>query len=530
MTPRPKNQPPDHPQTPAPKRWLILSSVLIGGWLVFLGLTSWRYSTPGSPDEAGNALIARQLAATNTYRVPVALSPRQLEVYRPRSLSTQGSTLTSGSFLGFVQVQAAGQRLFGDAGPIVVTLALLAGAIIALYRIGRRYWEWPWALLACGLIATMPAVAIFNTLPWHHAAIFTSLLVLTGLAVLRFQEHQTIGRAMIIGAVYGLALMIRPVDVLFTGPAVAVVMLAHHRGWLYGLIALGVALVVQLPWLIAGWHLFGGFLATGYTTTGISPTSDGQAGLAWWRIFVPPGGWSWHFWQAGWEGIVTPVPAVSAMAILSLVAYVRRKFTSLKKVVKIGAVSIFTVYYIVYYGSLDLRPLTFTAVGFQISYIRYWLPLMAAMAAGVMVFLRGLSGLPRRTGILLGLTVILANAVTTIWHDSGFVGQARRDASQVAIQRGVLAATEPTSMIVAYNYDKVLVGRRLTSYRGPMNDSEWQLLAEIVAERPTYMLVTPVSPPLDQLASGAAQQQLRLERLSTISDATLWRLTSETGT
>jgi len=504
---------------------IVIVSVI--AWVSYLGWSASRMTTTGSPDEAANRLISKQLATTGSYRMPTALTSAQLQVYRPRSLSVSGSDLGPGSFLGFVQYHAIAQRVFGTHGSIILTLVIFGVALLALYRIGRRYWEPVWAMMAVLLAATMPAVAIFNTLPYHHAALFTSSIIISGWALLRFQEVQTWRRAIVFGLFYGVALSIRPVEVLFTGPIVAVVMLVHRHGWRYLLGAVGATMLVQVPWLIAGTVVFGAPLASGYTTSGVNLVmSDAPgSGVAWYRLFLPPGGvFSWHTWSAVWDSFVRLTPLHASLVTVAIIYYLRRKLTSWSKFAKLGVVILMLGYYLAFYGSLDLAPITIENVGFQISYLRYWLPFTVAMAAGIIVTLRAAFRWPIRWGVTACLVLICLNVSTVIWHNSGLLAARDQDLRQVRIQSDVLGATQPSSLVIAYNYDKLFVGQRMTSYRGPKDIGDWIVLRSVASDRAVYLLTTPVSIRPESMTAAAADVGLTTTKVLSVSDATLWRL------
>lgn len=507
----------------------IVGLIALAGWLAWVGWQTTQHSVSTSPDEAANRFMATSWAQTGSLHVPTALSAAQLAAFHPRSFAIHDTQLWPGSFVGFVMLVGWLQRL-GTAGPIILTLLISGLSIVAWYRLGRAFWEPAWALGAAALMTSLPVLIAHQVLPYTQPTLYVSFLMLAGYALLQYQQRKTATWAVIVGLLYGLALFIRPVEVLFTGPMIAVVILAHRK-YRHFLITVLTTLVVQLPWLIVAYQTFHAVLGSGYSLEGVSVSTAGSA-LPLWRIVLTPAGgaWSWHWLVSVRDYLLLLYPAMSAMSAVALWLYFRRKFIEPIKIFKIGMVILLGVYYLAYYGSWNLYvDATASRIGSAASYARYWLPLYIAMTAGVIVFLRTTLARFRPLALTMIGVLVAVNFWTWWSHPSGYRAVIKDDRHLLALRQQVLTSTEPDSLVIAGQNDKLLVGYRLTSYAYPTAAGEWQLLNTMVKQRPVYILA--INPPVSQpsLAEQAAKQHLTLKLKTNTADGPLWQLVSTGG-
>ena len=508
--------------------WLIISGVLIIAWLIVVMFYASRYSGYNYPDEAANAFFAKQFAQTSQFTYDTGLTPAELSIYHPRSVGISGSFYVPGSFVGFITLHGLLQKI-GSIAPTVFTWIIFLLAILAWYCLVRRYWDKNWALFSIAAIITLPAVVAFLHLPWLHAMLLTSFFMLTGWALVRYQERQTWVRAVMVGICYGAALFIRPVEALWTFPAVVLVMIVHRQRRRFIIAMLVTVMLMQLPWMIMAKTTFGTVLGSGYTTQGLAFTTldetAGSQGLSWYRTLIPPGGWSWHFFSAAWESLFALMPAVAFMTVIALAIYFKRKFVNISKVLKIGAIMLFVAYYLVYYGSLDLAQNGPAVAGSITSYVRYWLPLIVAMVAGVVVTLRWIYRRQPWVAIVLAGIVLTSNMWSSVWHfNSGLRSLRQQDLRFQSVQRVVKQYTEANSLIITGRYDKTLLASRIVSYRQPITEDEWTVLSNIVARRPVYLIGSILATSEATLRDKATAHNLVVTSVTAIDDSTLWRL------
>ena len=499
--------------------WLLLLA-----WFVILGVTQAGHLPASSPDEAANHLFSQSLASSGTLHVPTRLTVEQNAIFHARSVAPQETALVPGSFLGFTLMSSLWLRL-GFYGPYVASSIMALVAVWAVYRIGRRYWERPWAMIAAVSVATFPGYIAFVSLPYHQAGLYTSVLVVAGLCMLRFEEQPTYRRAAVLGLLYGLAISIRPVEVLWTGPIIAVLQCVKPQGWKKLLVTMITTLLVQVPWLVAGVQVYGSILGSGYTVHGLTLSTDVSAnGRSLWALFVPPGGsWSWSAWSHFMTTTAWLFPVTSAMAAIALVKYFRRKFVGIRKVTKIGAVVIFVGIYIMYYGSENIAPNTPARVSFLSSYVRYWLPLLVAMSIGAVVFLRLVIRRWRYVVPIIAAIWVLNGWQLWSHESAGLSAQVRRDLRFRTIQAQVRTQTGTDGFLFAGQLDKVIVGLRDTSFRIPETTTEWQVLADMSHQRPVYMLASAWPSSYAEVQQSAAAVGVSVVTVGRVDGEGLWQ-------
>lgn len=498
-------------------------------WVVF------GTKTYGSPDEAANAFFIRQLATAGTLSADSSQLPAgsgeqstsaQLAYWHPRSMQVDGQKLKPGSFLGLVLVGGTLDFLTFNGAHRLLTPSLALVGLWALYLILRRFWNQWWALLGSSLVALHPVWWQFQTRPWFHNGAFASLLVMAGWRLLRLWEEGTARNAAWFGLAFGAALFFRPVEVIWAGPLVAIVLLAQ-RQWRNLVIAATITLFVQLPWLISGWQLYGPSLGAGYSAAQLDtePVSVGDAFSPLPGVFVPPGGWSWNWMQSAWWYLVMMVPVWSAATAVALMFYFLRLRTQRLKMLKIILVGIILAYFLSYYGSWDLYPLEPpTRVGSLASYARYWLPLYVAMVVGVLWVLKRL----RRFRLILAASIIAlltSQTVAILFHPtSGLVRRLKSEALATTKRQTILDHTPADAAIVAGHFDKLLWPERIVSFRLPRTPDEWDAFRQLATTRPIFLYVTPRQYRLSDLQRQLAPRQMSITRDRVIGGDELWRV------
>lgn len=467
--------------------------------LFFLGaLIFWAQflSTPStaSPDEAANARFSARVADGQSLRIPTTLTAEQLRSFRPRSTAIDGTDVLPGSFTGFVLIHGYLQRFLGQTGSLFfLTLVHLAG-LFAWYRIVRRYWEPRWAVLSVAHLVSHPAVWQFLTLPMYHAGLFLSLLIITGLTLVRFQESSTWKRGVIVGLMAGITLFVRPSEILWVAPAIAVIMIARPGGWKKIIATAGVIALVQLPWMMVSQSLFGSFTGSGYTPSGLGEeiAVGGQTLPRWLYLLTPLGGqWSWSFLRHTWDYLVTMFPVYSLLSFVALAAYFRRKLVGWGKWVKIGLLTLIGGYFLAYIGTWELYAnVPPSSVGSLSSYARYGLPLLAACTAGVIVFSRSVVRLRFSWVAGIAAVVLVANVHSIFSHPSaGLRSRLAQEREHQAIRTDLLLHTSPDTLIFTGRADTIMMDERLVAYSYPSSVETWQMVKKMTAERPVEFLL-----------------------------------------
>jgi len=506
----------------------LTAGLLMLVWIVLSGWFVARVTIVGSPDEAANRYFMTHLAQTGQYRVDTGVSAEALNYLHPRSMATQGQFLASGSFLGLVQTGAVMMKLGGaGAEKILIPMVSLAG-LVAMFFVFRRFWGRWWSLFGAVLIALHPAFFEYATLPYMHNGALVALLMIAAWATLRLLEQPTVWKSILVGLSYGGALFFRPVEVLWTAPAL-IILLVARKLW-RELIFVGIVTVlVQLPWLLINKEIYGSYLSSGYTPSGVfSDAVGGEAVTApLKKIFTPPGGeWSWHWLSSTWWYFILFLPTWPAAALVAISRYFHRKYVSWSKSLKLSVISLIGIFPLIYYGTWNLYPTTPAAdVGALASYVRYWLPLYIVMAPGVIIVLRFIQ---RRAVYISVAAILLIAQASTIWlHPvSGLRARLHANTKNENIRRQVVAVTESNAIIIAGHADKYFQQDRLSGFRLPQNEGEWKILQTVVNQRPVYLYVAVGAVDTAQAATTMADFQLQMEKVLTINRETLWKITS----
>ncbi len=509
-----------------------------GSWSIWVSLflcsavivaVAVRATSYGSPDEAANAFFIHQLATTGQPVAATGLNSTELSYIHPRSMVIQGSLLKSGSFLGLIQVDGFVEHLFGPGTSRAVVPILSLIALAAFYGLLRRFWSHSWALLGTTLLAVNPVWFQFQTLPMFHNGAFASLLVVTGYFLRRQFEQPSWRWATAVGLAYGAALYFRPIEVIWTGPLMAIVLLTMPGRWKWFSLVVGLTLLVQTPWLVADQHVYGSALSTGYTPDGVVSGEPNATSVVTtlWHLFLPAGGqWSLHFLSSFWWYFVLMLPASSVLAAASLGVYFRRKFVTWKKVLKLTVVTALAFFPFIYYGSWNLYPLLSSSrVGTLSSYDRYWMIMFVAVIPGVVIMLKRLWSIRPWLAAVATILLLSSHIAMIVWHPgSGLLVRWERQREARQLTRAVAAATQTPSVIIAGQADKYFVGERLTAYGLPTTARQWLVLMSLSSQRPTYLLdsATSLSPAALQTTLGA--HHLSLGQKIAVSHDTLWRI------
>lgn len=517
---------PPRTEPPASRAFFITAGLSALLWLLSIGWIAVTSVGLRSPDEAVNRYFIQRLATTGNLTVETGLLPVQLEVLRPRSVVVDGSTIKPGSFLGLIEVGGLIQRLSGAVGVRLLTPLIIFAGCVALFRVFRRFWGRWWSLLGVIAVAFHPAIFTYSTLPYLHNGAFLGSLMISGWCLLRLLEYPTFFRAIVAGLAFGGALFFRPIEAIWTAPLIIILLFAR-RLWLPAVVFVLGVVIVQLPWLIMNITTYGSMLTTAYTPSGVFNSESALSTISepTRRLLTPPGGvWNWHWLSSAWWYLVLLTPVWSLMAVLATGAYVKRKFGSWKKVVKLSLIGVVALFPLVYYGTWDLYPTTPAQdVGVYAGYVRYWLPYYVAMAAGVVVLLRQL----RQPALVLAVfTFMLGSQIIAIWNHpaSGLRSRMSSD-DRVQQQRlGVLLNTEDDAIIIAGQHDKQFFDLRLSVPRLPQLDADWVHLKSVARSRPLYYYAAPGDGALEGNETQLIQFGFEVRERARIGNDVLFRL------
>jgi hypothetical protein len=288
-----------------------------------------------------------------------------------------------------------------------------------------------------------------------------------------------------------------------------------------------VVLCVQLPWLIANRTIYGSFLSSGYTPGGVFIDAVGSEAVVApvKKLFTPPGGvWSWHWLSSTWWYFILLVPAWSAMALVAIVRYYRRKYVTWSKALKLSILSLIGIFPLVYYGTWNLYPNTPAAdVGAMSSYSRYWIPLYLMMVPGVIITLRMLS---KRWIIVVAAVVLGLSQIIAVWSHpvSGLNARFNGDKKNRNVREQVLSVTETNAVIIAGHADKYFQDERLSAFRLPQTNAQWQTLQKLLTIRPVYLYVAVNAVDTGEAITNMQSFGMTMEPVLTIGREVLWKI------
>lgn len=497
-------------------------------------LFSYQLSQPyifRSPDEAANHVFITRQAAGEPLYLSSPLTTTEQQFFSPRSVAVRDEKILPGSFPGFVLLLGTITGWFGTIGLHFFQVSAILLGLVCWYRIVRRYWEPLWALASVVLVASHPVVVQFVTLPLFHAGLFLVGLLLTGLTLLRYQEQPQWSRAAWVGLSAGAALFIRPSEALWVVPAISVIMISRPKGWKHLWLTGLLVAALQLPWMIVSYDVFGSLFGTGYTPNGIDIGigSATLSGSSWLRLLTPAGGlWNWAFLRHAWDYAIALFPVYSLASAVSLVWYFRRKFFHWTKVLKIGLIITFGVYFLAFYGTWELYPGALPgAFGTWNSYDRYWLPLFVGTAAGVIVFFRGIALWSFRHSLPFFLAILVVNGWTIWAHPiAGLQVRNERAKTELHLRQTVLDAIPKNSFLFAHGPDQIFIPDLATSFYMPSSVESWLSVASITKRMPTFLLIDAKGKSVATWNTEAKVADLTVETVATIDGYILAHVTN----
>jgi hypothetical protein len=164
-----------------------------------------------SPDETAVAVSARNLLKTGSFVIQTANDDPLLH---PRSFVSVSNGIVPVGFLGMPLLVFLFLRLFGDSGLVLFTPLLTLSVIIPLWSFTRGWGRFAQTTTVLGWM-TFPTVilyanrGLFPNLPVVCLALWSSWLLWSG---------SNRPRVIIAGAIAGLALIIRPIEIIWIFP------------------------------------------------------------------------------------------------------------------------------------------------------------------------------------------------------------------------------------------------------------------------------------------------------------------------
>ncbi len=251
---------------------LFLIGLVLLGSLTFLIFPSLGASTFLSPDETANAVVASQIALHGT---AIVSDPyiQMLPWAHPRSFVDGVGGIVPVGFLGMSMVLALIQRVLGLGGVLFFTPILALSVLFPL-------WSWTKSWGKIGQIGTLVGWLTFPTvILYANRGLFANLpvvcLTIWAAWLLWFaRQNESKARPYFIafsGALAGLALVMRPVEVFWIAPALIVsyFIASQEKISLRTMLIHKIFFVIPFAILLAfsawfSFHTYGHWLITGY--------------------------------------------------------------------------------------------------------------------------------------------------------------------------------------------------------------------------------------------------------------------------
>lgn len=516
------------------------------GLLFFLSSSLLSLHLPfifNSPDENANAIFTEVFAHTGTLTVSEPLNVIVGGVLHPRSVVAVGDRLVPGSFLGLPVLYGIVAAVVGTNATRFLTPLLAVLAAFAWFALTER-------LFASRRVAFVSALALlFHPAFWYYAGrsmmhnvpFVCFLIFAAAVFVLRPFDRWKID-SFIAGLLLGVALFFRTFEALWILPLVFILFIvcrkklcSLHEIWIF---FVGV-LVAMTPLIALNVQLYGGPFLTGYTYRAAAATiaspgaSDVQTqltgnsnSLALTLLTVKH--WLGSTWRNVWAYGVTLFPWLAAASIVGALVLLgekrRRDWVLVTLVVSV-------VLALIYGGwNFNDNPNPNT-ISIGTSYVRYWLPifvLSTPLIAESLIWLSHRARAKSAASIILGGLVLLmfGLSVSPVFFATDGLEVMRQSLQGFVSDRAqVLAATEPSSVIVVDRDDKILWPERQV-IQPLRDDTTYASLPIIAKSAPLYYFgLTLPETDLDYLN----QQKLpglglQIQAVKTIDTKTLYKI------
>ncbi len=501
------------------------------------------------PDETTYHFFATRVARGESLAVSEPRNVAAGNLIHPRTANVRADgAIVPGAYLGLPLWYGLIGRVFGERAMLFVTPILAALGLLAFASIIRRLAGASVALIATVLLALHPSLWLFTATAFLPNAPFVAL-VLLGFAVL-LREHSNAPNTgsecsenysrirgirmrfaafgcpsgalhwFLAGLLIGLALTIRTHELVWvlavtlwaflrcSGGLQAATWRAEARRYTGSIAVLIIGLALPfLPILVLNAQLYGSPFTTGYALLqdgGAAPTEFASSLFSgWFTALVAPFGWyPIEAFARFWQYLVVPYPWAAALAVTGFLSTILSHFrTKMRKEilsqgwVAMGTIA-FTVWLILYYGSWTIAdPLVRETNVLTISYVRYWLPITIVLAFWAAVGLQWvLDRCATRWRPHIAMLVLLGIALVsfrTVVADpiEGLLRQRQALAEHRTRARAVIAATEPSAVIISHRMDKVFYPERAVVHASEDTSGDPNFLSRIralVGSAPAY--------------------------------------------
>lgn len=496
------------------------------------------------PDSMANYFFAGQLAQNNSLSYDEPLNLLADDFVQPRSVNVFNHHIVPTGFLGFILICGVLAKLIGLYAVLLITPLLMVLAVWAFYGLVKRLYDERVALIGALLLFILPPVWYYASLPMLSNVLFLSLVIIAYYFYFKQTEQKKYWLSLITGLLFGLALIIRPMEFVWVGILLGVPVLVNreHFKLKRALVLVAGVLVSIIILLMVNQKLYNNAFYTGYLNlesskgdsviTRLPPAlaTNLSAGLAYPKLILAPFGihprlilhnLNNYFVKLLWPWCLLLLGTL----ILGVRQFKKNKLSQAQKVYAWLALLVGLIL-VVYYGSWlldDKLTLRLNTIG--ISYVRYWLPLYVLLLP-VMAW-----GLERGTRIFKSAVIrviILAVIYLLLLIFSYRVvylntGDGLRDQAQVTINNyqlldAVKAQVNKEAVIITDREDKIL----FPEYSVVMFfNNDYRIFAplkKIIGVRPIYYLTQSGSNTLAEINTRLSELGLKLTKSVRVDD------------
>ena len=425
--------------------------------------TGYRFDWP---DETANYFWIHYYAKTGQLVVEEPLNLVADNQIHPRSFNVRpDGSLVPGSFLGLILFYGWISKLLGSW--IILYLTPLFGVlgVLAFYGIIRRLFDDQVGLLTTILILIHPAWWYYSATTLLPNVTFLSL-VTAGAYFLYRREALNFWSALGSGLAFGLALAVRPAEIVWVGLVVLVSVgygWKHNRSLVLLVVTIAAAVLAFLPTLYWQQLIYGDLLTTGYDQLTVASASSCQACAVAQSLFTPFGlhpnlighNLYLHYFRRLWWYVL--------LMIFGLAVFLANPGQQKNR--RIGYLLfglVISLLLAVYYGSWEFTDqLTVNLNTLGISYVRYFLPLyilpIPFIAAGLISTFRYFAARWAALFLLLILVGVgYLSAQLVLYQKADSLMPVRQRVAEYRVTAAaVYEKTETESVIITVRKDKL---------------------------------------------------------------------------
>lgn len=444
-----------------------LSTVWMGTLILLLSTAFFVLPSMGldvflSPDETANAVSARTFASTGSFRV--AGSVVAVPWAHPRSFTASSAGLLPVSFLGMPLLLGVVGKIVGSLGMIALAPLLAISVLFPLWSFTR-----PWGRM--GQFATVIGWMTFPTVVLYANRGFFPNLPVVCLAIwsawLAWRSRST-GTLVASGLLAGLALVIRPTEVIWLLPWIFVARLQGRgvqkrldRNIKDAALFFAPMLAVCLFGAWLGWRTYGTWFTAGYQLRDAMPdvsaaVSSAAVRASWFES------WPFGFHPRNvWLNIALYLVAYLFpwfLIAISAIALAWKKKGS-KHLIALAAWTVISLT-LLYGQSIYQDHVRVNAVTLANSFLRYLLPISVIAAASLGWCATQLLKRGRRYGSILAAPIIVLTGIFGYWtaltrDDEGIVQNKTELMKYAEVRARTTGALSPGTIILSDRSDKI---------------------------------------------------------------------------